>query len=187
MAYDIIYMDPPWDYNGQHQHNKGSKTSEAKDHYPTMTTVQMAEEITLPAADNCLLFMWTSSPHLDQAIWLGKEWGFDWATVAFVWEKQVPNPGFYTMSECELCLVFKKGKIPSPRGSRSERQFLSERRREHSRKPDEIRNRIHRMFPDARKIEMFSRVKSKHWDVWGNQTDLFEAELDFSDLSSFLQ
>ena len=173
--YEIIYADPPWDYKGQTQHGgKGTNdTGGAIKHYPTMTLKQMIEEIEVPAEDNSLLFMWTSSPHLDQAIELGQGWGFQYATVAFVWDKQKVNPGFYTMSQCELCLVFKRGKIPTPRGARNIRQFISEARREHSRKPDEVRTRIEQMFPTQSKLEMFARTSTPGWDVWGNQTDKF--------------
>ena len=70
------------------------------------------------AEPDAVLFLWATSPHLDQAIELGRAWGFAWATVAFVWDKQRVNPGHYTLSQCELCLVFKRGRIPQPRGRR---------------------------------------------------------------------
>lgn len=181
--FQIIYADPPWDYKGQTQHGSEGiiDTGSAKTHYKTMTVDDMIKVfkpyISKKTDPNCLLYMWTSSPHLDQAIRLGNEWGFDYATVAFVWYKKKTNPGFYTMSECELVLVFKKkgGKIPLPRGSRKERQFLAETRREHSRKPDEIRKRIERMHPKQKKLEMFARVKPKGWYVFGNQTTKFKS------------
>lgn len=56
--------------------------------------------------------MWVTNPHLAQGIELGRAWGFEYRTVAFVWDKMVHNPGQYTMSYCELCLVFKRGRIP---------------------------------------------------------------------------
>ena len=90
--------------------------------------------------------MWATNPHLDQAIELGKAWGFAWATVAFVWDKVRVNPGFYTMSQCELCLVFKRGKIPSPRGARNIRQLVTAKREAHSQKPDEVRRVSRRCF-----------------------------------------
>jgi len=172
--YQIILADPPWDYQGQVQHNgKGGKdTGGAIKHYPTLTVAEMK---TLPignlADKDCLLFMWSSSPHLDQAIELGKSWGFEWATVAFVWDKQKTNPGYYTLSSCELCLVFKKGKIPTPRGSRKERQLLSVLRGRHSEKPEEVRERIERMFPSQAKLELFARKKVEGWDSWGNEIE----------------
>lgn len=171
-TYSIIYADPPWDYKGQLQHNGvgGVDTGGAIRHYPTVTTTEMKKwEINNITNKDCLLFLWTSSPHLDQAIDLGKAWGFSWATIAFVWDKQKPNPGSYTMSQCEICLLFKKGKIPQPRGSRNVRQLISVTREEHSRKPDEVRHRIELMFPSQDKIELFARRKVEGWDCWGNE------------------
>ena len=69
----------------------------------------------------------------------------------------------------EIPLVSIKGKIPQPRGSRKERQFLSELRTKHSKKPDEIRKRIERMFPKQTKIELFARQRYDGWDAWGNE------------------
>ena len=168
--FDILYADPPWDYKGQLQHaGQGSDdTGGAIRHYGTVTLDKL-KKLGVPtiAAENSLLFLWATNPHLDQAIDLGKSWGFSWATVAFVWDKVRVNPGFYTMSQCELCLVFKKGKIPTPRGARNIRQFLSERRGAHSQKPHEVRRRIDAMFPDLRKIELFAREAASGWTPWG--------------------
>lgn len=174
MKYPIIYCDPPWDYKGQKQHNGkgGTDTGGAEVHYPTMTLKElkklkpMIDEL---ADDNCLMFMWATSPHLDQAIDLLKSWGFKWATIGFVWDKQKVNPGFYTMSQCEIVLVGKKGKIPQPRGKRNVRQFVSEMRTKHSAKPEEVRKRIEDMFPTQNKIELFARQEVDGWDCWGNE------------------
>ena len=174
--FDIVYADPPWDYKGQLQHaGEGSgDTGGAARHYPTVTLDDLKTlGVRSIAAEDCLLFMWATNPHLDQAIDLGKAWGFAWATVAFVWDKERVNPGFYTMSQCELCLVFKKGKIPSPRGARNVRQLVTARREAHSQKPDEVRLRIERMFPRLRKIELFAREQGGRgpaaggWETWG--------------------
>lgn len=170
--FEVLYADPPWDYKGQLQHNgKGGRdTGGAVRHYSTVTLDDLIElDVPGITADNALLFMWTSSPHLDQAINLGKEWGFSWATVAFVWNKMKTNPGFYTLSQCELCLVFKHGKIPSPRGARNIRQYVEVQRGQHSQKPPEVEQRIKEMFPSQRKIELFAREKTPGWTVWGNE------------------
>lgn len=177
--YDIVYADPPWDYKGQKQTGKQKETTGgAITHYPTMKLKEMIPAfkplLDEQTADDCLLFMWTSSPHLDQSIALGLGWGFKYATVAFVWYKQRKNPGFYTMSSCELCLVFKKGKIPQPRGARNIEQLVSELRREHSRKPDKVRSNIEKMFPTQKKLEMFSRTTVEGWDPFGNETTKFK-------------
>ena len=127
------------------------------------------------AEEDCLLFMWATSPHLDQAMDLGKAWGFLWGTIGFVWQKGKANPGFYTMSENEVCLVFKRGRIPQPRGARNVRQTITSMRGCHSRKPDEARRRIGLMFPEQRKIELFARAEVAGWTAWGlgvNKTGL---------------
>ncbi|MDE2745605.1 MAG: MT-A70 family methyltransferase [Chloroflexota bacterium] len=182
-CYAVIYADPPWDYKGQLQHaGPGSGDSGgAIRHYETVQLQDLIElDVSSIAADDSLLFMWATSPHLDQAIDLGKAWGFAWATVAFVWDKQRVNPGFYTMSQCELCLVFKRGRIPAPRGARNVRQLVSERRSDHSRKPIEVRRRIEEMFPRQRKIELFARDADIHgWDTWGAEIPHPQTERTF--------
>ena len=171
MSYDILYADPPWQY-GQPQYTKSGTVKSVEDHYPTMTLEAMkALKVPNICKKDCLLFMWTSSPHLAQAIELMEAWGFEYKTIAFVWEKQKPNPGSYTISSCEICIVGKKGKIPSPRGSRKERQFLSEMRTIHYRKPAEIRNRIMRMFPTQKKLELFAREATEGWELYGNEVE----------------
>ena len=168
--YQIIYADPPWEAPTKECIAKKS-TITGKDsfHYPSMTTTEICELPIKEISDvNCLLFMWVRSPMLEEGLLVGKSWGFTFRTIAFVWYKQRANPGHYTMSECEICLVFKKGKIPTM-GKHNIRQFLSEKRTEHSKKPQEIRDRIELMFPTQDKIELFARQKTKGWDVWGNE------------------
>ncbi|MCE2455830.1 MAG: transcriptional regulator [Gemmatimonadetes bacterium] len=172
--FDILYADPPWDYKGQLQHAGGGNgdSGGAIRHYPTVTLDDLKGlSVHRIAAPDSLLFMWVTNPHLDQGIDLGKAWGFRWATVGFVWDKGRVNPGFYTMSQCELCLVFKRGRIPLPRGARNVRQMVRSPRREHSRKPDEVRDRIDRMFPALRKIELFARGRVDGWRAWGLEAD----------------
>lgn len=178
--FDIIYCDPPWDYGGKMQFdkssikslNKGWKRdifiSAANFKYPTLTMPELKKiPIQKIAADNCLLFMWVTNPHLQHGIELGVAWGFEYKTVAFVWDKMNHNPGQYTLSNCELCLVFKKGKIPQPRGARNIQQLVRAPRREHSRKPDIVQKDIELMFPTQKKIELFARHHPIGWTVWG--------------------
>jgi len=178
--YDIIYADPPWDYGGKMQFDKSSKKAKDMDwkrnifissanfKYPTLKSSEL-KKITLLeiAKEDCLLFMWVTNPHLAQGIELGQAWGFTYKTVAFIWVKMVHNPGKYTMSYCELCLVFKRRKIPNPRGTRNEKQLVRSPRKEHSAKPNDVREASERMFPLQEKIELFARNKPDKWDVWG--------------------
>ena len=167
--FDIIYADPPWDYNGKLQYDKSDLyVSTASFKYPTMKTCKMME-IPIPkiAKDDCLLFMWATNPHLEQALGLGKAWGFEYRTVAFVWDKMRHNPGKYTLSNCELCLLFKRGKIPSPRGARNVKQLIRSPRTEHSKKPIQAIEGIEKMFPSQKKIELFARQRRRGWSAWG--------------------
>ena len=182
--FSIIYADPPWHYNGKLQYdssatingNKGWKKdifiSGAAFEYPTIKTCEMKTlDVCSIVEDDSLLFMWTTNPHLAQAIELGKAWGFDYKTVAFVWNKMNHNPGQYTLSYCELCLLFKRGKIPKPRGARNIKQLLNIPRTIHSSKPNEVADNIVKMFPTQKRIELFARRKRKKWDVWGLEAD----------------
>ena len=178
--YDVIYADPPWDYGGKMQYDKTSIKSlnigfernvfisAAVFKYPTLTLKELKElNVSSIAADDCILFMWTTGPQFANSIELGKAWGFEYKTVAFVWDKQVHNPGRYTLSQTEFVLAFKKGRFPSPRGARNIRQLLSVHRGEHSEKPEQIIDGITKMFPQQRKIELFARKNYVGWDNWG--------------------
>jgi N6-adenosine-specific RNA methylase IME4 len=164
IKYDIIYADPPWDYNGKMQFDKTSTIKEKLDlsrkifissaafKYPTL---KLEELMKLPLnkimKEDCLLFMWTTNPQLENAIKLGNAWGFQYKTIAFIWNKMSHNPGQYTLSNCELCLVFKHGKIPKPRGARNIQQLVSVPREAHSVKPIEVIKGITAMFPTQKK------------------------------------
>lgn len=169
--YSIVYADPPWQYRSKECLAKKSiLNGELNTHYPTMTMDELKQiPINEFTEKDSLLFMWVVSPMLDECIELLKCWGYKYATVAFIWDKQKTNPGSYTMSQCEMCLVGKKGKIPTPRGARNVKQFISEKRSLHSKKPDEIRERIYKMFPNNQKIELFARQHVEGWDCWGNE------------------
>lgn len=178
--YDIIYADPPWDYGGKMQYDKSSIKTEninferavfisaASFKYPTLKLRELKQlEVCSIAAEDSLLFLWTTGPQLAVAIELGTAWGFEYKTVAFVWDKQVHNPGRYTLSQTEFCLVFKRGRIPQPRGARNIRQFVSIHRGEHSEKPKAVIDGITQMFPTQKKIELFARKNFLGWDNWG--------------------
>ena len=183
--YSVIYADPPWDYNGKLQFDKSSKGVDELDvsrkifirsasfKYPTLKLEELKKlPLTDIAEEDCLLFMWTSNPHLSQAIELGEAWGFKYRTIAFIWDKMNHNPGQYTLSNCEICLVFKRGKIPQPRGARNVRQLVRVPRGKHSEKPIEVLKGITQMFPTQEKVELFARRTEEGWDCWG--LDVFE-------------
>ena len=178
--YQVIYADPPWDYGGKMQYDKTTIKGEnigfekkiflssAGFKYPTLKLKQLKTlDVKSIADDDCILFMWTPGPQLANSVELGEAWGFEYKTVAFVWDKMIHNPGRYTLSQTEFVLVFKKGKIPQPRGARNVRQMVAVPRGKHSEKPIEVIKGITKMFPQQDKIELFARNNFVGWDNWG--------------------
>ena len=69
--YDLIYADPPWKYEF------GFSSRSVENHYPTMDLDDIkALPIVDLANDNCVLYLWTSAPKLDQAMEVINVWGF---------------------------------------------------------------------------------------------------------------
>ena len=184
--FEIIYADPPWQYKNSESLAKVSILDgklPGQQHYPTMSKKELLGlEVGSIAAQDSLLFLWVVSPMLDDGIDLMKAWGFKFGTVAFVWDKVNPNPGYYTMSQVELCLVGKRGRIPSPRGARNIRQFVQEKKGKHSSKPAEVRDRISKMFPTQTKVELFSRGVTDGWESFGNHLTGNDISLDLQSM-----
>jgi site-specific DNA-methyltransferase (adenine-specific) len=170
--YSIIYADPPWKYNSKANHKTRFRGG-ACGHYDLMS---MAEIKALPvpniAEPNCALFLWCTFPYLDEQIKLFKHWGFDYKTVAFTWiktNKRNGRPcfgvGYYTKSNAEVCLLGIKGRL-KPVSNKVSSVIIS-KRREHSRKPDEARDRIVELYGNIPRIELFARQRAQGWDAWG--------------------
>ena len=171
--YQIIYADPPWRYN--------DKMSACRYLYGPKYKTQSKQWISsLPvreiADDACCLFLWVTSPLLDVGIKVLEDWGFKYTTVAFCWSKytktgkEVSNLGRWTMGNVELCILGVKGKPNSWRQNFSIKQLVKAERIKHSKKPDEVRERIVELLgEDKAKIELFARIKTDGWDVWGNE------------------
>ncbi len=177
--YSIIYADPPWHYAERRTNTTfgGGVT----DKYPTMSVDEISA---IPVSDwcdeNAMLFIWCTMPYLMRCNRVIEAWGFEYITCAFTWIKMnKTNPSFfkgvgnYTKSNAELCLLARRGK-PLARANKDVAQVIMETRREHSRKPDRVRSDIVRLFGDLPRLEMFARTQTPGWDVWGNQTNLFE-------------
>lgn len=170
--YNVIYCDPPWAYRVWSQKGNGRS---AESHYSTMSLEDIKA---LPVGDlaekDCALFMWITFPLLNEAINVLDAWGFTYKSVAFVWVKQNKKSpslfwgmGYWTRANAELCIIATKG---SPkRQSRGVHQIIFSPIEEHSKKPDETRDRIVELMGDVPRIELFARQKTPGWDVWGNE------------------
>lgn len=170
--YEIIYADPPWCYNDK---MKGHSFS-VDPHYDTQSKQWISK---LPikdiSKDDCCLFLWVTSPLLDEGIQVLKDWGFKYVTVVFCWSKYtkngklVSNLGRWTMGNIELCLLGIKGKPNKWRQNNSIKQLVQAERTKHSKKPSEVRDRIVKLLGDRPRIELFAREHTEGWDVWGNE------------------
>jgi N6-adenosine-specific RNA methylase IME4 len=182
--YQIIYADPPWKFKN---YNDNTAHYWAGEHYDLMETNQIqALGVSQIASDNCVLFLWVTFPMLPLAFYVIKSWGFEYKTVAFVWVKQnrkgygfYLGMGYWTRSNAEICLLAVKGK-PKRVGA-GVRQLVLSPLREHSRKPDEVRERIVQLCGDLPRIELFARRKVEGWDCWGNEV---ESDIDFLNLNN---
>lgn len=172
--YSIIYADPPWQYNAR-KNQKTKFGGGAMGHYPTMSMKEIGElPISKIADDNCALLMWCTFPYLDKQIKLFEKWGFEYKTLAFSWVKTnkvngAPffGIGYYFKSNCEVCLLGVKGKM-KPVSNKVSSCIIAPKR-EHSRKPEEARDGIVKLFGDIPRIELFARQTVDGWDCWGNE------------------
>ena len=184
MKYGAILADPPWSFkawSGDALPEQGGRCS-----LPTMGFLDISDlPVSDYAADDCALFCWIVWPSMPEALKVIEAWGFTYKTCAFAWLKGTTLPlfpeepmrdkmgmGYWTRANSEVCLLATRGK---PKRKHADvRQVIQAPLREHSRKPDEQYERIERLV-DGPYLEMFARQSWPGWDVWGNQTDKFEA------------
>jgi N6-adenosine-specific RNA methylase IME4 len=175
--YQVIYADPPWKYNNRANHKTRFRGG-ASGHYALMTMDAIkALPVASIAAPDAVLFMWVTFPYLKEQLEVFEAWGFSYKTVAFTWIKLNPQNywpffgvGHYTKSNAELCLFGTRGKVLKPAVNDVSSVILAPRR-EHSRKPDEARAGIERLYPTASRVELFAREKAAGWDVFGNEVE----------------
>lgn len=169
--YNIIYADPPWSYKDKAL--AGNRGACCK--YDVMT-IEDIENLPIKdiSASDCILFMWVTMPFLKDCFDVIKSWEFNYKTCAFTWIKQNKKSnslfwgmGSWTRANAELCLIATKGK--PKRQSAKVHSVIMSKIREHSRKPDETRDRIVELCGDIPRIELFARQSVDGWDCWGNE------------------
>lgn len=174
--YRVVYADPPWSFATYSKKGKG-RSPDA--HYDVMDLAGIkALPVARWAADDAILLMWATDPLLDRAFEVIEAWGFRFKTVGFYWAKLnkggqgfFTGMGFWTRANPEQCLLATRGK-PKRRHADVPRLLVSPRR-EHSRKPDEMYERIERLA-EGPYLEMFARGSRPGWDSWGSQAGLFD-------------
>ncbi len=191
----LILADPAWafvTYSGESVPQRAEEQ-----HYPVM---RLAELKALPvvdlAYDDCALVMWVIGSHLDQALELGRAWGFTYKTDLFTWVKTGKHDpavrpislGMWSRKQTEQALIFTRGKPKRlDAGIRqlfeTDEHIIFAPKREHSRKPEEQYERLQRLVAGPY-VELFARAHRPGWEVWGNQVDRFDIKLPsiFEDL-----
>lgn len=164
--YRLIYADPPWRY----EHIE-TESRAIENQYPTMTLDEICA-LQVPAADDCVLYLWATSPKLEEAMRVIQAWGFNYRTCA-VWDKGKIGMGYYFRQQHELLLVAARGSLPVPEPSDRVSSVIRVKRPGiHSRKPTEVIELIESMYPAFGKddrIELFTRESRVGWASWGNE------------------
>ncbi len=175
--FKTILADPPW----QFQNRTGKVAPEHKrlNRYPTM---KLEEIKALPVAEvadeNSHLYLWVPNALLIEGLSVMEAWGFQYKT-NIVWEK-IRNDGgpdgrgvgFYFRNVTELLLFGVRGShVRTLAPGRSQVNLIRAKKREHSRKPDEMIELIERCSPGPY-LELFARGQREGWTLWGNQANM---------------
>lgn len=166
--YGVILADPEWRFEPWSR--KTGMDRAADNHYPTsVTEVIAARPVALIAADNCVLFLWATTPMLPHALAVMEAWGFDYRS-HYVWAKDKIGTGYWNRNKHELLLVGVRGNIPAPAPGTQWDSLVHAAVGEHSSKPKCFLEMIDEYFPTLPKIELNCRGKPwSGWDAWGNE------------------
>ena len=163
----VIYADPPWQYNSGDQHSEEEQATVLGTHYPSMSIKELCNlKVSDMAQDNSVLFMWVTSPLLEECFDVINAWGFKYKA-SIVWNKEAHNVGHYVSVRHEFLLICTRGSC-QPDINTLFPSIVSEKRTEHSVKPETFRKMIDTMYPEGKRIELFARTRSDGWEVWGN-------------------
>ena len=165
--YRVIYADPPWKYGN----TMPEYFTEQADHYPLMSIKEICQmPVKEIVEDNAVLFLWVTSPILEESFEVINAWGFKYKA-SFVWDKIKHNMGHYNSVRHELLLICTRGSCqPDVRKLYDSVQSIE--RTEHSKKPEEFRQIIDHIYCDGNRIELFARKQTENWEVWGNESKL---------------
>lgn len=174
--FSTVLADPPW----QFQNRTGKMAPEHKrlSRYPTLTLTQIKEiPVRKVLNDTAHLYLWVPNALLAEGLEVMKSWGFQYKT-NLIWYKVRKDGGpdrrgvgFYFRNVTEVILFGIKGnnaRTLSP--GRTQENIIVQKKREHSRKPDEQYNIIE-SCSNGPYLEMFARGNRENWYCWGNQAD----------------
>lgn len=173
-CYDVLYADPPWQQaKGGRKAKRPNSSGTALD-YPVATLdtikahLQTASGLT---ERDSVLFLWTIDKYLFQAQQIAEELGYK-LHARMIWNKVTGIPAAFTVRfGHEYLLYMYKGKLlPVCKSERGKiHTVFTEHVKRHSQKPEEAYRIIERLYPDARKLELYARNTRDGWDCWGNE------------------
>ena len=165
--FHVISIDPPWPYGTEYDpHGR-----RAANPYPEMSLEDIAG-LSIPAADNCVLWLWTTHKFMRHSFGLLDQWGFRDVAI-LTWVKDRMGLGSWLRSQTEYCIMAVKGSPPIQLTNQT--TVIHGPLREHSRKPDAFYEMVDGLCVGAR-LDYFSREKRDGWAQVGNTTDLFKQE-----------
>lgn len=144
--------------------------------------MSLQEICDLPIENHALekshLYLWVPNALLPWGFDVLKAWGFSYKT-NIVWAKVRKDGGpdgrgvgFYFRNVTEVLLFGVRGQLRTGAPGRRQVNMISTRKREHSRKPDEVYDVIEQCSPDSR-LELFARAPRKGWSQWGNEVETY--------------
>jgi len=171
-----ILADPPWQFINRT--GKVAPEHRRLSRYGTMDLPSIKElPVQKIAAPTSHLYLWVPNALLPEGIEVMKAWGFAYKS-NIVWHKVRKDGGsdgrgvgFYFRNVTEVILFGVRGKNARTLApGRSQVNYMSSRKREHSRKPDEQYPIIEACSPGPY-LELFGRGVRPNWATWGNQAD----------------
>jgi N6-adenosine-specific RNA methylase IME4 len=174
--FHTVLADPPWRFTNRT--GKVAPEHRRLSRYETMTTDDICG---LPVADlthqPAHLYLWVPNALLPEGLRVLQAWGFEYKS-NIVWHKVRKDGGsdgrgvgFYFRNVTELLLFGVRGRNARTEApGRSQVNYLSSRKREHSRKPDEQYELIESCSRGPY-LELFARGTRPGWTYWGNQAD----------------
>ena len=165
-VFEVIVIDPPWPYDNTYDAAHPSGRSGCK--YPNMS-IEELRVLKLPAAQDCMLWLWTTNAFMSEAYSLIDAWGFQRKTI-LTWVKPRLGIGHWLRNQTEHCLLAVRG---SPKRSLTNQSTVLEAPAgEHSRKPDEFYDLVDGLCV-GRKLDYFSRETRPGWEQFGNEPSKF--------------
>lgn len=162
--FDVLLADPPWEY-----HFSETATRTVENQYPTLSLEAIrALPVAAISAPDSVLFLWSTSPKLGEALSVLSAWGYTYTT-SLVWVKDRIGMGYYARQRHEFLLIGKRGAYPVPLPENRPDSVIEAPRALHSQKPDVAYDVIERMYPQAHRVELFARVARAGWSAWGNE------------------